>query len=349
MKLRYVKAYTDRHGKARYYFRRKGFPAIALPAPGSPGFLAAYEAANAKEKFGFDPHKVAFLNGSLGWVIDRYVSTDEFRGRAPSTVRADRRIFDELKERFGAGLLRDLKAKHVKMIRNHFHQAHTASVADSAISRLSVLWQFADDRLNLDGLEANPTVGVTRVHDRSEANERQPWTDDIFAAFDASAPAHLRLAVMLGRYTGQRRSDVVKMKWSQFDGETIEVVQQKTGEYVMVPCHKALAAVLQTMPRRGEYVLTGERGKPYDPASLARLVRNQLQRLGIRGYSFHGLRKNAAMALAEAGCSIDEIMAVTGHRSAKMALHYTRRAARKQMARNAIRRWEAADQTKKTG
>jgi integrase len=334
MKLPYVKAYVDRHGSPRWYFRRKGFPAVALPQPGSPGFLATYEAANAKEKFGFDPNKVAFLKGSLGWVIDQFTATAEFNSRAPSTIRADRTIFDQLKEKFGAGQLRDLKAKHVKVIRNHFHTNNTASVADSAIGRLSVLWQFADQHLDLDGLEANPTVGVTRVHESKEENKRQPWTDDIFAAFDANAPAHLRLAVMLGRYTGQRRSDVVKMKWSQFNGETIEVVQQKTGEFVAVPCHKALRAVLQTMPRRSEFILVGEHGKPYDPASLARLVRQHLHRHGIKGYSFHGLRKNAAQALAEAGCSIDEIMAVTGHRSAKMALHYTKRAAKKQLAKN---------------
>jgi hypothetical protein len=28
---RYVKAYIDRHGKPRYYFRRLGFKEIALP------------------------------------------------------------------------------------------------------------------------------------------------------------------------------------------------------------------------------------------------------------------------------------------------------------------------------
>jgi integrase len=105
--------------------------------------------------------------------------------------------------------------------------------------------------------------------------------------------------------------------------------------------------VLASMPRRGEFILLGERGNPYDPASLSRLVRLHLQRLGIKGYSFHGLRKNAAQALAEAGCSIDEIMAVTGHRSAKMALHYTKRAAKKQMAKNAIKRWEVHDEQKR--
>jgi integrase len=346
MKLPFIKAYKDRHGRARYYFRRKGYSAVQLPAPHAPGFMAAYEAANSAQKFKIDASKIGFLRGTLGWGIDQFVATKAFNARAPNTWRSDRRIFDELKRTFGGGMLRDLRPRHVKAMRDHFHRRFSASVADSALGRLSVLWQFADQHLDLE-LEANPTVGVSRLHGHREENERQPWSEELFAAFDAAAPAHLRLAVMLGRYTGQRRSDVVKMKWSQFDGETIEVVQQKTGEFVVIPCHIALRAVLQSIPRKGKFILLGERGNPYDPASLSRLVRQQLQRLGIKGYSFHGLRKNAAQALAEAGCSIDEIMAVTGHRSAKMALHYTKRAAKKQMAKNAIKRWEIHDEQKR--
>ena len=43
IKLRYVKAYVDRHGKARHYLRRPGTNPIALPGlPGSEEFMAAY-------------------------------------------------------------------------------------------------------------------------------------------------------------------------------------------------------------------------------------------------------------------------------------------------------------------
>jgi hypothetical protein len=42
---KYVNSYWDRHGKQRYYFRRKGQPSIPLPAPGSPEFEQAYAAA----------------------------------------------------------------------------------------------------------------------------------------------------------------------------------------------------------------------------------------------------------------------------------------------------------------
>ena len=45
---KYVQGFIDRHGKARFYFRRVGFKAVALPGlPWSPDFMAAYEVAIA--------------------------------------------------------------------------------------------------------------------------------------------------------------------------------------------------------------------------------------------------------------------------------------------------------------
>lgn len=43
---RFVKAYTDRHGNARRYYRRRGFPMTPLTGePGSAEFKASYEVA----------------------------------------------------------------------------------------------------------------------------------------------------------------------------------------------------------------------------------------------------------------------------------------------------------------
>ena len=48
LRLRYVKAYVDRHGKARHYFRKPGCKPLALPGlPGSDEFMAAYSTALA--------------------------------------------------------------------------------------------------------------------------------------------------------------------------------------------------------------------------------------------------------------------------------------------------------------
>jgi hypothetical protein len=84
--------------------------------------------------------------------------------------------------------------------------------------------------------------------------------------------------------------------------------------------------------------------QPTKSASISTLVRRVLHDAGIRGYSVHGLRKNAAQALAEAGCSISEIMAITGHRSPGMALHYAKHAEKKRLARSGMKRWEDSEE-----
>src|SRR4029077_4536403 len=44
----YVQAMLDRHGHARYYFRRENFPRVTLPGlPWTPEFMTAYQAAMA--------------------------------------------------------------------------------------------------------------------------------------------------------------------------------------------------------------------------------------------------------------------------------------------------------------
>jgi len=60
------------------------------------------------------------------------------------------------------------------------------------------------------------------------------------------------------------------------------------------------------------------------------------------GYSvtFHGLRKSAAARLAEAGCSIEEIAAITGHKTLAMIQHYTKEAEQKKLAANAMAKME---------
>ena len=171
VRLRYVHSFVDRHGHARYYFRIRG-QRWPLPAPGDPGFMAAYEACKARIAAGaIPPTRVMFGPGTLGWVVERFVSSDDYRRRAHETRRSDRLILDELRRHAGTGLFRDLRSRHVKVIRDHFRAAFSTSSADKAVGLLSVLWVFADEHLSLD-LEAKPTTGVRRIH--KAMSEREP-------------------------------------------------------------------------------------------------------------------------------------------------------------------------------
>jgi integrase len=94
------------------------------------------------------------------------------------------------------------------------------------------------------------------------------------------------------------------------------------------------------MPRVADTILVGERGAPLTGSSLSVMVRKALREMGVDGYAIHGLRKNAAVALADAGCDAFEIAAITGHRTLGMVAHYAKRRDQRRHARSAMDKWE---------
>lgn len=345
IELPYVHAFVDRHGRPRYYFRHRGrrWP---LPALTDPEFMKRYEETKAIALTAPPPVSTfAFMPGSLGWAIEKFTASDEFKARADGTKRGNRRVLDEIRRRYGRALLRDFSARHIKAIRNEIRKDFSTSTADVAVSLFSVVWEFADEFLDEVDLDANPTVGVRRVH--KGATEREPWPEDLIARFDAAVSPKLRLARVLAFYSGQRRSDLVRMKWTDLTDNAITVKQQKTDEPLTIPCHRVLAAALATALRINDYILPGRRNHPLTPEGLSNAVRKALKRLGVKGYSVHGWRKNAGVALAEADCTERQIMAILGHRTHAQSFHYTKRASQKRQAVSAIEKWENADESGK--
>jgi integrase len=341
IRLKYLHSFRDRFGRAHYYFRYRGnrWP---LPGPHEEGFVTAYDALLTQMKA--NPlalkNNVAFMRGSLGWVIERFLISPAYETRAEATRRNYRRVLDVLKQRYGAGLIKDLQPRHVKTMRNEMRDAFTATTADLALSIVSTLWDFADEQLSLDLPGADPTYGIKRVH--VEHSEHEPWPQELIAKFIAASSPRLAFAVRLALGTGLRRSDLVKLRWEDLKGDHFQVCQQKTGEPVMVGLPKELLAELETMPRVADTVIVGDLGKPITAASLSRMVRLKLRDLGVTGYSIHGLRKNAGVAIAEAGGTECEIMARLGHKTPQMAAHYTKRASQAVAMRSAVEKLERA-------
>jgi integrase len=189
-------------------------------------------------------------------------------------------------------------------------------------------------------------AGISRLHHTEK--EHEPWPAHVIKAFDVAAKPKINLARLLAYYTGQRRSDLVEMNWQRFNGKTIEVRQVKTDELLEIPCHKVLRAALEAIPesdRTGTILKTSRRNsRKYSAQGLAEAFRRTLRKVGAKGYSIHGLRKNAAKALADAGCTDREIMAITGHKTAAMVTKYTRRADQLRRAKRAVAKWEEEDE-----
>jgi integrase len=343
--LKYVQRQANYH-----YFRFPGAKRVRLEGmPGSPEYMAQYELLLAStrpvDKPAIVPARIGFLPSSVGWVIERFLASKKFTGKAAGTQVAYRRVLDLIKREIGGCDIADMRRSHVKRMTADIAAAHTASVADMALRLTSALWKFARDLpdCKIDDDTANPARDIEARYQVEQ--EHLPWPASVQHKFLDGAPADMRLAFALALYTGQRRGDICKMKWADIDAKgVLHVTQEKTGAHVPMRLHRELVKILATTPRKGEYILTSRSGKRC-PIALTHAIQRRLRAVGCGDqYALHGLRKTAATMLAEAGATETELMRVFGWATSKQATYYTRKASARTIVDNAMIKWEQADQ-----
>src|SRR5262252_520257 len=347
--LKFVQRVGDYH-----YFRPTNGKRVRLPgAESSPEYLAAYEHALAglsetRPAPTAEPQQaqpvdasVSFIPGSLGWVIDRYEASDALRSKATGTKRAyDVSLRTLRASPIARALVRDVNRQHVNHHCSQIDERYGKSRGDHQAMIISILWDYAANNLAQCRLDdrTNPTRGRKRVY---EPKARDAWTPNVCKRFLDGASPELKLAFALLLYTGQRRGDVIRMRWSDFDGKFIIVqAQEKTGEHVPIRVHRELAAILANTERRGETILTTKRGNRFDKTALTKAIKKRLREIGEPNLVLHGLRKSAGVRLAEAGASVQQVMSVLGHRTPKMALYYCAQANKRTLSDEAMKLWE---------
>src|SRR5262245_16273469 len=332
MKLpRYVQAWVDgRDSRAYYYLRRRGHPRVRLSGlPWSPSFMAAYESALAGPRTAIGGGRIK--PGSVAAVIAEYFDSQQYFGsKSAGTQRMRRGILERFRAAYGDRPFALLPPEWIEALLD----AKPPHAARSWLVTLRSLCQFALKR------------GYRRHHPTRDIKVRavkgdgfHTWTEDEIAQFEAHHPigGKPRLALALLLYTGQRRSDVVKMGRQHIKDGVLTVKQQKTGAALAIPVHPHLQAVLEATPSEHLTFLVTTTGKPYGGNAFTEQFRNWCDAAGLpRRCKPHGLRKAACRRLAEAGCSANEIMAISGHATMKELVRYTAAADEARLARNAL-------------
>jgi integrase len=342
----------------RYYFRTKTYYGGALPAENDASFKRDYarhcHAAGVPAPKGFagillepppQPVRVEYLPGSIGWFILHYEHAREFRAFAKMTRYNYGKHLNMIRDRVGAAQLHDIETASLDHYTAGLYREHGASTADQHLRLISNLWEFAKGFPEFQAAsKVNPTREAKTYYKVKQAHK--PWPEHVIKAFLTGANPSMQCAFHLLLYTGQRRGDVIAMRWSDLTGPLalgvrIRVVQEKTNEPLSLRVHKTLLAFLQTWPQHDKYILTSSWRRAYTADSLSHRVKDRLREIGAKGYTLHGLRKNAGIALAEAGATVPEIMAVLGHRTPKMALYYVQEANKRSLNDTAMDKWEA--------
>jgi integrase len=334
MKLpKYVRAWVDaRDGRAYYYLRRPGFPRARLPGlPWSPRFMAAYEAAMTGPRNAIGAGRVK--PGSVAAVVAEYFDSQQFFGaKSAGTQRMRRGILERFRAAYGDRPLALLPPEWIEALLD----AKPPHAARSWLATFRSLCAFA---LKRGYLRDDPTRDIKQRAVKGDGFHT--WTEEEIAQFEAhhAIGTKPRLALALLLYSGQRRSDVVKMGRQHIRDGVLTVKQQKTDATLAIPVHPHLQAVLDATPSEHLTFLVTETERPYGGEYFSARFREWCDAAGLpQRCKPHGLRKAACRRLAEAGCSANEIMAISGHATMKELVRYTKAADQARLARNALAR-----------
>lgn len=341
IRLKYLVEDIDRHGNVRIYYRRHGRKFRLRGPIGSPEFLADYKAAanppneqNAKE-----PGPGRIVPKSLSWLCVGYYKSAMFRELDPRTQKVRRGILERVCQHKGDGdkPFALLLPRHIRARRDEMMDRPEA--ANGMIKALRQLFRFA---VNYDLANANPADGVEYLAGSAEGFHS--WSLDEIEKYEATHPigTTARLALALALYTGQRRADLVTFGRQHVRDGWLIFTQNKGRNRnpvrLEIPIIPELQLILDATPKGDLAFLKTEFGKPFTFNGFGNRFRKWCDEAGLTDCSVHGLRKAAASRLAELGCTEQEIMAITGHRTSKEVTRYTRAASQKLRAESALRR-----------
>lgn len=330
-KLLYVQEYRDQHGKLRRYFRRPGCKKIPLPGlPGSDEFKAAYAAAvNGAPKKRIIRRSEA---GTIDAAVASYLQSVAFALLADETRRTRKNILERFRAKHGKRLLADLTSDHIQHLIDGM--ATTPSSARNFLNTLRALMKHC---IVTKDRTTDPTAGVTRAKIKTDGY--YTWTEEDIAQFEKrhAVGSRARLALALLLYTAQRRSDVVVMGRQHVQNGFLMVKQSKTGAKLAIAMHPDLTRIIEATPTKHLTFLTTAYGEPFTPAGFTNWFRDRCNEAELpRGVSAHGLRKAACRRLADAGCSEQTIMSISGHSSSRELQIYVRAANQRRLSESAI-------------
>jgi integrase len=297
---------------------------------GSHEFEVAYFAAIAGKQIEIGAART--LPRSMNALIVLYYDS-EFKKLQSSTARVYRGILERFREKYGDKDAVGLTAGKVRGL-----LAEKAATPDTANRLLSILSTLMELAISLGWRDDNPTFGIKRLKHYSSGFAT--WGESDIAEYRNYYPlgTRERLILELAIGTAQRRGDLVRLGWRHVVNGAIVVKQSKTRAEVTVPIMQELRAALDLCPRDRLTFIAQDDGRPLGAESLGNDFRASVgNKAGLpTKLSLHGLRKAAARRLAEAGCSVHEIAAVTGHKTLSEVTRYTREAERTRLAASGI-------------
>ncbi len=275
---------------------------------------------------------------TLAGLIHFYRLSDDFRGLRLSTRKTYEDNLRVLERWGGDAPLEVMTPARFRTLWKTLAK-RTPTKAGGVVAMARLLFGWARREVGYKGyrqdgvlVSGNPASKLEIETEKPQRTEEDLWTAEEIAIFSAVAEQMGRLsvglAVELNAWLGQREGDLLALGWHHYRQGVITVNQSKTKARVhlpvdLIPELSALLDRLRTQARQSALtattILVNERtGRAWSPHSFHHAfaeVRTKAKDWcpSLAGRQFMLLRHTAIARLAEAGCTTEEISAISGH------------------------------------
>jgi integrase len=325
-KIPHVKRVVVR-GKSYYYFNTGKFDAkhnpirVALPDIKDPAFWPRYGSLKAG--------RTRRANREAQWTVpalcEAYRRSPQYCDLAESSRALYGLTLNRLAKLLPTAPANEVNHADMRELLDGLHETPGAANALLRVTSALYLWGRRAGHVTVEPCrDVKPYV----------LGEHDPWTEEQVEAGLAASDPVARLGVHMLLYTAQRIGDVSKARWSDLRGGVWQMTQGKTKKPMVIRLHRNLVAELARHAPQGPFLFTSRRGA----VMKVEVLRDAIQR-AVPGVVPHGLRKNAVVALLEAGCSVAETAAMSGQ-SLQMVEHYAKARDQRMLSSAAVLQWE---------
>jgi integrase len=200
----------------------------------------------------------------------------------------------------------------------------------SRVLASAVDWQF---------IPHNPALSL-RLPAGRPAKRAPVLSPEDLGRVTAALEEPYRSMVVIETRTGMRESELLALKWEDFDplrrvatvrrsvyrGKVNEVKTPQS--YREIPYGETVSDALRRLEmalgRRGEYLFIAAKGGFFAPQRVTRMVFKPLaSRLGLAAFSWRSFRRSAATAMHMSGVPLKVQQQILGHSNSDMSLLYT--------------------------
>jgi hypothetical protein len=283
--------------------------------------------------------RVRVKDDSFAAVVRDYLNSPKFQAYSDGTRAAWRR------ELALASREDTLGALSVYVLRPALVQAFLDGLSDTpakAMSAYTAIKQLEKWAIVRDRLPHQITLGI-EVEGSDGGHE--PWSDEHISVAEQHIRSDLVRFITLGANTGQRGSDLIKMRWDHLETVSghlgVNVEQRKTGRKLWIPFTAPLLAVIDRWERLGPFIVPPRKFKPWSRTALSKAWARErdsnpnLEPHKKLGLVLHGLRATACVRLSRAGATTRQISDMVGM-SEKIVASYCRLSAQQENALAAV-------------